>query len=209
MALYKYKKVKNTDTTTDKKYKYEKVSLKRGEAKKFIMKMNKWDERTYEKQYDLLRNKVRTLERFETSHGVDVKKQSTLDILYKEAKAKEREGDDYTPSLAMQRLRGMASRTSGESGAYKRATKVESTYASYTLKQFSGLIDKIPQAKEIAEQIKDPVKLEKALSDFANKRHDIIEDEKGERSVKNDGAKYSETTGSPDVIVDFDISKYL
>lgn len=188
----------------------EQVALKASEVKNFIMKVNNWNADQYQKEYDLFKNKLRTLENFE---GVPkAERESPVEILYKQAKAKKRYGSDYQPSIKLQRILG----TSAYSSSPKRqkqllknqsyVERLQKRYRESTNKAFKGLLEKNPVAKEIDENIKDPVQREKALIDLADKLHTRID----EQGVITDlgGIPFGESVGSSDGI-DFDLTPYL
>ena len=200
-------------------YKTEKgqrVELSSREVKAYIMKQNNWTSRQYDKQYDIFKNKLRAYENYERAHGITSQRQSPTQLLYKEAKTKAREGAEYRPSFKMQRIRSFTSVSSGKAGQkalqgaryQARRTKL---YEDTLNKRFEGFIRDNATAREIAEKIKDPVKREKALSDYANKVNEkIAEYEKEVKKQKETGGIPAdrEVFGSDDV-VDFDISEYL
>ncbi len=194
-----------------KMVKGQRVEMSSREVKAYIMKQNGWTSTQYDKQYDIFKNKLRAYENYERAHGITSKRQSPTQLLYKEAKTKAREGANYTPSIKMQRIRSFTSVSSGKAGqkalqGQRYQAKRAQLYEEATSKQFKGLIDNNPTAKEIAERIKDPVKREQALADYANKIHAKI-DEEG-KAQENEAIPFGETFGSDDV-VDFDISDYL
>lgn len=188
----------------------EQVALKASEVKNFIMKVNNWNADQYQKEYDLFKNKLRTLENFE---GVPkAERESPVELLYKQAKAKKRYGSDYQPSIKLQRILS----TSAYSSSPKRqrqllknqryVERLQKRYRESTNKAFKGLLEKNPVAKEIDEKLKDPVQREKALIDLAEKLHARI----NEQGVVTDlgGIPFGESFGSSDAI-DFDLTPYL
>lgn len=188
----------------------DQVALSAKEVKNFIMKVNNWNADQYQKEYDLFKNKLRTLENFE---GVPkAERESPVELLYKQAKAKKRYGADYQPSIKLQRILS----TSAYSSSPKRqqqllknqsyVEKLQKRYQESTNKAFKGLLEKNPVAKEIDEKIKDPVQREKALIDLADKLHARID----EQGVITDlgGIPFGESVGSSDGI-DFDLTPYL
>lgn len=188
----------------------EQVALKASEVKNFIMKVNNWNADQYKKEYDLFKNKLRTLENFE---GVPkAERESPVELLYKQAKAKKHYGSDYQPSLKFQRIIS----TSAYSSSPKRqqqllknqryVEKLQKRYRKSTNKAFKGLLEKNPVAKEIDDKIKDPVQREKALIDLADKLHARI-DEQG-IITELGGIPFGESVGSSDGI-DFDLTPYL
>ena len=187
------------------------VEMSSKEVKQYIMKQNNWTSSQYDKQYDIFKNKLRAYENYERAHGVASQRQSPTQLLFKEAKAKAREGANYSPSIKMQRIRSFTSVSSGKAG--QRALQSErymsrrtQLYEQATTRQFEGLIKNNKMAQEIAMRIKDPVKREKALAEYANKIHAKI-DEQG-RAQENEAIPHGETFGSNDV-ADFDIDAYL
>lgn len=197
------------------KTQHVRVELSSREVKAYIMKINRISSAEYKRQYDIFKNKLRAYEAFEKNAGKDIKKQSPVQILYKQAKAKEnarRAGERYKPSIALKRIKSFQSVSSGKAGQkllQKKSyiEKQNENYLKATTKAFNGLIDKNKQAKEIYEKLKDnPVKLEEALKDYADELGTKIK-ESGER-VENEAIPFGETLGSNDEI-DFDISKYL
>lgn len=188
----------------------EQVALKASEVKNFIMKINNWNADQYQKEYDLFKNKLRTLENFEVVPKAE--RESPVELLYKQAKAKKRYGDDYQPSIKFQRILS----TSAYSSSPKRqrqllknqryVEKFQKRYEETTFKAFKGLIEKNPTAKEIVDKIKDPVQREKALIDLSEALRARI----NEQGVITDlgGIPFGETFGSPDAI-EFDLTSYL
>lgn len=189
----------------------QQVELNARQVKSFIMKVNGWTSEQYRKQYDIFKNKVRAYEGYQRAKGQKVQTQSVAGLLYKEARAKKREGTNYKPSIKMQRIRSFTSISSGK--ALQKALKSkrylkarEETYEQGTLKQFKGLIDANPQAKQIYDAISDPVKREQALTDYANALGLKINE--AEEVQAESAIPFGETMGSSDAI-DFDINDYL
>lgn len=195
-------------------YKYvkgERVPMTSKEVKAFIMKQNKWTSEQYNKQYWLTRNKLRAYESYERASGRKVETQSTRELLFKEAKAKQRMGAEYKPSIKMQRIRSFTSVSSGKAGqkallGQRYMEKRARTYEDATYKQFKGLIEKNDKAREIYETIKNPVQREKALSEYANKLNAKINEQ--DEIVENEAIPFGETFGSTND-VDFDMTPYL
>lgn len=189
-----------------RKIKGETVKVKPSEVKATIMKANNWTADQYKKQYDIFKNKLRAFEAFEGTG----QRQSAVELLYKQARAKIREGAEYQPSIKMQRINAFTSVSSGkaskllENQMYK--SRREATYSNATYKQFEGLIAKNAKAKEIYDTIKDPVQREKALTDYANKLHAKL-DEEG-KTQENEAIPYGETFGS-DNTIEFDYNEYM
>lgn len=194
----------------------QRVELSNRQVKAYIMKANNWTSKQYDKQYDIFKNKVRAYENYERMHGITTPRQSVSQLLYKEAKAKQREGADYSPSIKMQRIRSFTTVSSGKAGqkalqGKRYQARRTALYMEATNKQFKGFLENNAKAQELANKITDPVKREKFLADYANKVHArIAEKEKEAKAQQNgEGIPYDgEVYGSNDP-VDMDISEYL
>lgn len=195
-------------------YKYQngqRVKMTNREVKSYIMKINGWTTEQYNKQYDILRNKVRSYEAYERASGRTTQTQSVQSLLFKEAKAKKRMGAEYTPSIKMQRIKSFTSVSSGKAGqkaltGKRYRQKRAKTYEDATYKQFKGLINSNSQARRIYESISDPVKREEAMTAYANQLGAKINEQ--DEVIENEAIPFGETFGSIDEI-DFDIDSYL
>ena len=184
----------------------QKVELSAKQVKNFIMKVNNWTSEQYDKQRYIMKNKLRTYEAFTGEQQA----QSPVKLMYFEARAKQRQGADYTPSMKMQQIKGFqalgsAKAISKAQQSKKTTEKWQQKYNAYVNKRFGGLVENNATAKRIYEQITDPVKREKALTDFANSLH-----LKMDETLKVEQAQaipFGETFGSSDEF-DFDISQY-
>lgn len=200
--------------TKETYYKYQngqRVKMTSREVKAYIMKVNGWTTEQYNKQYDILRNKVRSYEAYERASGRTTQAQSVQGLLFKEAKAKKRMGADYTPSIKMQRIKSFTSVSSGKAGqkaltGTRYRQRRAKTYEDATYKQFKGLIDNNKQARYIYESISDPVKREQAMTAYANQLGAKINEQ--DEVNENEAIPFGETYGSTDEI-DFDIEDYL
>lgn len=205
MAIYK---------TITKNGEAVKVKVSSHKQKAEIMRINKWSAKEYKRQYDLFKNKLRAYESFRRFKGAEVQKQSASELLYKQAKAKEtarKAGERYKPSIAMKRINAMPAISSGKAGQKALQGKIyisrrEEYFKKGTKAKFKGFIKHNELAKEMVKNIKDPIKLEEALSAYAEKIH-AKEDEQ-ERIQEASAVPYSLNAGSPDD-VDFDYSEYL
>ena len=186
---------------------YERVKVKPSEVKETIMKANKWTEDQYKKQFYLFRNKLKAYENYRKAHGANVKEQSPLEVLYRQAKTKIREGENYEPSLEMKRIQSFSavSITKGHTLAqdlnsgYTR--KRNAQFAATTEVAFKGFIDQVPKAQEIMEKIKDPVTREEALKDLADHVH--------AKQLPNGEVASGEAVGSDNAADDYDVDQWL
>lgn len=201
-------------------YKYvggKPVALTNRQIKAYIMKQNGWSSTEYKKQYDIFKNKLRAYESYERASGKKVTSQSPVEVLYKEAKTKAREGVDYKPSIKMQRIRSFTSVSSGKAGQKALQGRLymerrSQLYEDATYKQFKGLIEKNDMARIIYETIKDPVKREEALSDLADQIHYFIKSKEAEQESEAIpfGEVYgSDTEATNEATMEFDIEQYL
>ena len=184
------------------------VELTRQEIKATIMKAQGFETtEQYNKYYDIMRNKIRSTEAYEGKE-----KQSVVEVLYREAKSKLRYGEAYKPSVQMQRIKIATTISSGKAlqKALQSTVWRQKQGAKYTMQTyiaFEGLISKNAKAQEIYETIKDPVKREQALKDFANKMHAEL-DARGRATGKTAVAEIGEVIGSSDYD-NFDYSQYI
>lgn len=195
---------------TTKNGKPVQVAMTSREVKAYVMKQNGWTSDQYRKQYDILKNKVRAYESFRRSQGIKEQPQNIVKMLYTEAKAKARYGDEYKPSEKLQQIKKFSaySITKGRQLAQqeKYQQRESAKYEAYVSKRFEGFIRDNAGAQRITQAIKNPVMREKALSDYADKLNvKIAEDQK---EAEQSGIPVNETYGSNDE-VDFDISDYL
>lgn len=186
---------------------YERTKVKPSEVKETIMKANKWTEDQYKKQFYLFRNKLKAYENYRKAHGANVKEQSPLEVLYRQAKTKIREGENYEPSLEMKRIQSFSavSITKGHTlaqdldSAYSR--KRGAQFAATTKAAFKGFIEQVPKAQEIMEKIKDPVMREEALKDLADHVH--------AKQLPNGEVASGEAVGSDNAADDYDVDQWL
>lgn len=210
-----YKTMRRTKYEGSKKIadEYVKVKLKPSEIKQTIMRANDWNETQYRKQYDLFKNKLRAYESYVAAHkGLSIEQQkqaqqSPLEILYKNAKAKLRYGDEYEPSIAFQRVQEFSpvSISKGRKLARQEgsAFNIQSgkKFSRATNKAFREFIEEVPKAKEIDERITDPVKKEEALAALAEHIH--------AKQKPNGAAMSGEAVGSDPASEDFNIEQWL
>lgn len=197
----------------NKIYKVEKGvrrELSSREIKQTVMKLRGWDGRQYEKEYDKLRNRLRNYEAYKQAHGEKIKPQSPATILYYESRLMRklaREGKQYTPSYEMQRLRSFTSASTGRRARLsdRQDEAYAKRYAATTLKQFENFIATSPVARRIVDTIKDPVKREQALKDYADELHLKI---KESDEAQKDSAIPFDSIGS-DIDLDFDLQEYM
>lgn len=203
-----------------KKVDGEDIKLKPKEIKTEIMRVNKWTAEEYQKHYDIFKNKLRNFEAFERAHGKDVKVQSPVEILYKQAMSKLRQKDAYKPSLQMQKIMSFTSQSISKSKkmeqAYKQNVRTKAMlnqadkYENYSLRQFAGLIASNETARKLAS-IKDPVIRDKALSEFANQMHVKFDEE--EKALEETGSTFATSKDNSMVVGshgfdNFDTSEY-
>ena len=185
------------------------VALTTREIKSYIMKERGWTSEPYNKEHDKLRNRLRAYEAFQRQSGVEVETQSPASLLYFESRARRREGEEYQPTLELQRVKSFPSVSSGK--ALKRTLERRSEtfarrYRETTDRAFAGLIAANPTVAEIAERVSDPVKREQALKALAKKLH-AKQDAAG-RVQASSAIPFGQAVGS-DEAIEFDIEEYL
>lgn len=198
----------------------EKHYLTNREVKSYIMKTNNWTAEEYRKKYDIFKNKLRAYESYQSAQGAKVEKQSVVDILFKEAKAKKQYGREYEPSMKMRQIQSFKaySITKGRAMAQKESyiERENLRYGEYVSGRFEDFIKENKGASEIVKAFEEKarqsglpvnnVKLEKALSDYADKVNAKIG--KSGKVENNEAIPAGETYGS-DLVVDFDIDAYI
>ncbi len=198
-----------TTKTTDGKSEAVKVPLKAGEAKQLIMSVNKWTEEQYRKQYDLFKNKLRAYESFKRAHGVEVKEQSPLEMLYRQAKSKRLYGPNYEPSIKMRTIQSFSAVSITKGRQLAKQTKSAYSMArgaaieAANQAAFGQFIEKNDMAREIDSNIDDPVKKEAALAALAER---LKAKKRPDGQPIPDGESYG---SEGDAGSDFDYSEWL
>ena len=215
-------------------YKYQngqRVKMTNKEVKAYIMKVNGWTNEQYRKQYDLFKNKLRAYESYKTAQGSEVKQQSVVSVLFKEAKSKRHYGAEYTPSRKLQQIRNFKaySITKGRQIANTEAYKIREAkkYGEYISGRFGNydpnnpkknngfigsnkgaqaIVDAFIKKAEESGQLINYAKMEDALSAYADKVNAKINEQ--DEVTENEAIPFGETFGSNDEI-DFDIDSYL
>ena len=193
----------------------EKVSNR--EMKKTIMAVNKWTAERYQKEYDMFKNRLRAYESYQEAHGSKVSKQSPAELLYKQAKTKQKYGSDYKPSNEMTAIRSFPaySITKGRklakdlNNGYSMAR--QAALRAKVLADFDEFIQSVPKAQELVDGIQDAVKLKAALADLA--KHIHKNQETAMKSAKESGSPEvifaGEAYGSDPMSGGYDIGRWL
>lgn len=162
------------------------VALSAREVKSYVMKVRGWTSEQYSKEYDKLRNRLRAYEAFQRQSGVSIEAQSPAHLLYFESKARKREGKEYRRTIELERIYSFPSISSGKAltkRLEKDTANFQEIYFIGTVEKFAGFINKNPKAAEIFAKIDDPVKLEQALTDYANKLYAQIKQYKEDQDT--------------------------
>lgn len=141
------------------------VILSAREVKAETKRLTGWDDRTYNKEYDKLRNKYVN---YKTITGSDIE-YSVSELLLLSSRSKKKYGVDYRQSSL---LRAIAQTTGQSTGRTKRGEvtkkQVEKQLES-TKKEFSGFIGASSSAfRAEIEKIKEPAALLARLKQSAN-----------------------------------------
>lgn len=200
-----------------KTIKGEKVELTAKQVKADIMQIRGWTSEEYQRQYDITRNQLRAYEGFLRQKGEFVHPESPAAFLFKEAKAMQRYGADYTPTQRTAAVRATTSVSSGKALTKLLTSKSKAAKAArgrqyrqiadQTQRNFARFIETVPQAQEIVREIKDPIKQQRALATLADVLH-ARENAQRELVLKNADMPFGQIAGSQDE-VDFDISPWL
>lgn len=185
------------------------TALTAREIKSYVMRERGWTSEQYQKEYDKLRNRLRAYEAFQRQSGVEVETQSPSALLYFESKARRREGANYRRTIELERIYSFPSISSGKALSKRlksNITSFQEIYFAGTIDKFYGFINKNPTAQAIFTRIEDPVKLERALIDYANKVYASIKQYK--EDTETAAIPFGQAIGSGTAI-DFDIEEYL
>lgn len=196
-----------------KTIKGEKVELTAKQVKADIMKIRGWTSEEYQRQYDITRNQLRAYEGFLRQKGEFVQPESPAAFLFKEAKAIQRYGADYTPSQRTAAVRATTSVSSGKALTKLLTSKSKTAkaargrqyrqIAAQTQRNFARFIETVPKAQEIMREINDPIKQQRALAALADVLH-ARENTQREVVLRNADMPFGQIAGSQDE-VDFDI----
>lgn len=200
-----------------KTIKGEKVELTARQVKADIMQIRGWTSEEYQRQYDITRNRLRAYEGFLRQKGEFVRPESPAAFLFKEAKAIQRYGADYTPSQRTAAVRATTSVSSGKALTKLLTSKSKAAktargrqyrqIAAQTQRNFARFIETVPKAQEIVREIKDPIKQQRALAVLADVLH-ARENTQREVVLRNADMPFGQIAGSQDE-VEFDISPWL
>lgn len=179
------------------------------QVKAYVMKVRGWTSEQYKKEYDKLRNSLRTYEAFKKRSGVEEEAQSPSHLLYFEARAMKREGENYKRTIELERIYSFPALSTGQTLTKRlsgEATDFIRKYRKGIAFKFGGFIKKNPMAKELVRKIKDPVKLEQALTDYANELYVKIKKYRDDQETA--AIPFGPAIGS-DTAIEFDIESYL
>lgn len=183
----------------------KRVELNAKQVKAEIMRLRGWSEEEYNRERKQLTKRINTFNALVDVSGGTREDRTAVQLLYGESKARQRYGANYQPSTRTAAIRAMAA-TSGNRRGQKALEKARQSYAGFVTSRFAGLIIHNKGAAEIAARIEDPVKLEQALSKYANDMHAAIDNKS--KSASGQAIPFStESYGSDDY--DVDITAYL
>lgn len=189
-------------------YKYvngQRVELTQTQVKNEIKEFYGWTDAEYKRQYNRFRNSYIN---YKTFTGGEIK--SVSNLLYREVKSKKTYDRYYKPSREMQAIRefSSASTQSFTKRTKKSDIKRLKKYHDKVYTQFEQFINKNTGAMKIYDKLKDnPIQLEKALSDYADKLHTEIDEQTKE--IKGQAIPFSDQNYYSDAEIDFDIENYL
>lgn len=153
------------------------VNLTSREMKSTIAKAYGISIADVDKKYYLFRNRLRAYESFKRESGYDVKPQSPLNVMYKQARDMIKNGADYKPSREFQAINQFSavSITKGEQLAKATGTryyrKHQTELGNLALKNYDKFISAHKSAKELVQAYKEGkitgVNLQEALGQMA------------------------------------------
>lgn len=160
-------------------YGKSKVELSAQEVKNEIMRLRGWSEQEYTRQRKIAQKQIQSYNIYAERAGGERFTKTPTQLLYGETKAQAFYKEEYRASSKIEQVRLMA-RTSSKQRGEKAFTIAEQKVKPIIESRFSALIEKNAGARKIAESISDPLKREKALSDYADKMHLKIKEKSGE-----------------------------
>ena len=150
------------------------------QVKSYIMRSRGWTEQEYTLARKGLTKQITGYNRAVTSKGGEKFDSTAVQLLYKQSKAMKRYGRDYMPTEKIKFIQALP-KTSGSARSMTQITKIIDTFDEYVTDRFEALVNANPIAKQISDHYQnDPVKREKALRDFADDMHVIIDNNKKE-----------------------------
>lgn len=157
----------------------KKVELTAQQVKNEVMRLRGWSEQEYTRQRKIAQKQIQSYNIYAERAGGEAYEKTPTQLLYSEARAREFWQEQYRASSKIAQIRLMA-KTSSKKRGEKAFTKAEKDVSPIIESRFAGLIAKNEGARKIAESITDPLKREKALSDYADKMHLKIDAKSGE-----------------------------
>ena len=170
----KYERLTKTIIKDDKAVQ---VPLTSREMKSTIAKAYGISVEDVDKKYYLFRNKLRAYESFKRESGYDVKPQSPLNVMYKQARDMIKHGADYKPSREFQAINQFSavSITKGEQLAKATGSryyrKHQTGLGNLAIKNYDKFISAHKSAQELVQAYKEGkitgVNLQEALGQMA------------------------------------------
>lgn len=170
----KYERLTKTIIKDDKAVQ---VPLTSREMKSTIAKAYGISLADVDKKYYLFRNRLRAYESFKRESGYDVKPQSPLNVMYKQARDMLKHGSDYKPSREFQAINQFSavSITKGEQLAKATGSryyrKHQTELGNLALKNYDKFISAHKSAQELVQAYKEGkitgVNLQEALGQMA------------------------------------------
>ena len=162
------------------------VNLTSREMKSTIAKAYGISIEDVDKKYYLFRNRLRAYESFKRESGYEVKPQSPLNVMYKQARAMIKYGADYEPSREFQAINQFSavSITKGEKLAKATGTryyeKHQTALGNLALKYYEKFITAHTPAQELKQAYKEGkitgVNLQQALEQMAKDVKDALKE---------------------------------
>lgn len=129
------------------------TSLSKKEIKARTLAATGWTTEQYNKEYDKLRNRVRSYEKLQGTHV-----QPVNELLYLRERSKKKYGGAYRPSALLESIEAAPSVSSGTSAEKLRASNAVGRQVDVLERQFAGFAKKSKAAAELLREARETIK---------------------------------------------------
>lgn len=159
-------------------------TLTKRERKAETMKLSGWDEKTYNRKYDVLRNRTRN---YEKATGVEPGSIDVGDLLYRNQRRvamSKRYGEEYKPTALYAAISATPAGSTGRQISQRGIQRVKAAEEVRGNIQFSGILDNSKFSIELqkikADMVEagtyDPIEFNKVLEQYARRLQKERED---------------------------------
>lgn len=150
-------------------------TLTNRERKAETMKLSGWDEKTYKRKYDVLRNRARN---YEAATGAERGSINVGDLLYRDVRSRamaQRYGEQYRPSGLYEAVSAATASSTGRRISKAGIARVSMAEQSRGIRQFSGILynskysERLLQLQQelILSGTYNPIEFVKILEEYA------------------------------------------